>query len=62
MEMTDYRLSLQQRQNDLKAFLDYEQRLRDAYARSQDPHPGKRWLCSDPGGRVRRDSEFDALG
>ena len=37
--MTDDRLREQQRQNDLKAFLDYEQRLRDAHARLQDPHP-----------------------
>ena len=59
---TDDRLRQQQRQNELRAFLDYEQRLRDAYARSQDPHPGKRWLCSYPGRGVRRDGEFDALG
>ncbi len=31
------RLRQQQRQNELKAFLDYEQRLRDAYARLQNP-------------------------
>ena len=37
--MTDDRLREQQRHNDLKAFLDYEQRLRDAHARLQDPHP-----------------------
>lgn len=30
------RLRQQQRQNELKAFLDYEQRLRDANARLQD--------------------------
>ena len=35
--MTDDRLREQQRQNELNAFLDYEQRLRDAYARLQDP-------------------------
>ena len=51
-----------QHQNDLNAWLEYERRLRAAYARSQDPHPGKRWLCSDPGRGVRRDSEFDAPG
>lgn len=33
---TDDRLRQQQRQNELQAFLDYEQRLRDAYARMQD--------------------------
>lgn len=36
--MTDDRLRQQQRQNELRVFLDYEQRLRDAYARLQDPH------------------------
>ena len=41
------RLRQQQRQNELKAFLEYEQRLRDAYARSQDPNPR---------GRLREDS------
>ena len=40
------RLRQQQRQNELQAFLDYEQRLRDAYARCQDP---------DPRGRLRED-------
>ena len=37
-----------QHQNDLNAFLDYERRLRAAYARSQDPHP-RRWLRQDSG-------------
>ena len=45
--MTDDRLRQQQRQNELRAFLDYEQRLRDAYARLQDPNLR---------GRVREDS------
>ena len=45
--MTDDRLCQQQRQNELRAFLDYEQRLRDAYARLQD---------QDIRGRVREDS------
>ena len=40
--MTDDRLRQQQRQNELRAFLDYEQRLRDAYARCQDPDPRRR--------------------
>ena len=31
-----------QRHHDLKAFLDHEQRLRAAYARSQDPNPSRR--------------------
>ena len=30
--MTEERLRQQQRQNELRVFLDYEQRLRDAYA------------------------------
>lgn len=37
-----------QHQNDLKTFLDYERRLKAAYARSQDPHP-RRWLRQDSG-------------
>ena len=44
---SDDRLRQQQRQNELRAFLDYEQRLRDAYARLQD---------QDARGRVREDS------
>ena len=46
--MTDDRLRQQQRHNDLKAFLDYEQRLRDAYARLQDPHL-RGWLREGSG-------------
>ena len=55
--MTDDRLSRQQRHNDLKAFLDYEQRLRDAYARSQDPDP-RRWLRAYSGWHLRRHSQL----
>ncbi len=44
---TDDRLRQQQRQNELRVFLDYEQRLRDAYARLQD---------QDASGRLRQDS------
>ena len=44
---TDDRLRQQQRQNELRVFLDYEQRLRDAYARLQD---------QDASGRLREDS------
>ena len=43
---TDDRLRQQQRQNELRAFLDYEQRLRDAYARLQDQDDGGR-VCED---------------
>ena len=42
------RLRQQQRQNELKAFLDYEQRLRDAYARLQD-QDSRRRLREDSG-------------
>ena len=35
--MIDDRLRSQQRQNELNAFLRYEQRLKQAYANSQDP-------------------------
>ena len=45
--MTDDRLRQEQRQNELRAFLDYERRLSDAYARLQDPNLR---------GRVREDS------
>ena len=45
--MTDDRLRQQQRQNELRVFLDYEQRLRDAYARLQDQDTGRR-VCEDP--------------
>ena len=63
--MTDDRLRQQQRQNELRAFLDYEQRLRDAYARSQAQDLGRR-LYQDPDrGRarsLRRRCEFTSLG
>ena len=48
MKTTNDSLRQQQRQNELKAFLDYEQRLRDAYARLQDPDPQRR-LREDSG-------------
>ena len=41
---------VQQNTNELRAFLRYEQRLKQAYARSQDPFPG-RW---QPDGHSRR--------
>ena len=40
------RLRQQQRQNELKAFRDYEQRLKDAHARLQDQDDGGR-VCED---------------
>ena len=39
-----------QRHNELSQFLDYERRLRAAYARSQNPHPRKRFLRQDSSG------------
>ena len=50
-----------QHQNDLNAWLEYERRLRAAYAKSQNPYP-PRWVCSSDGGGLQGDSEFDALG
>ena len=41
---------IQQNTNELNAFLRYEQRLKQAYARSQDPFP-RRW---QPDGHCRR--------
>lgn len=55
----DERLRLAQQQNELRAFLDYEQRLSLAYARSQDPHP-RRWGRASSGRGVRRHSDFIA--
>ena len=43
------RLREQQRQNELKAFLDYEQRLKDAYAARQ-AEDARRRLHQDPSG------------
>ena len=48
-----------QRQNDLNAFLRYEQRLARAYAKSQNPYPLRR-LRSSYGRRIQGDSVFDA--
>ena len=55
--MTEERLRRQQRQNELRAFLDYEQRLRDAYARSQDQDP-RRWLRAYSGRHLRWHSQL----
>lgn len=48
--MIDDRLRDQQHQNELRAFLRYEQRLKQAYANSKDPFPA-RWK---PHGHSRR--------
>ncbi len=50
--MIDDRLRNQQRQNELNAFLRYEQRLKQAYANSQDPFP-RRWQPHGHGRRVQ---------
>jgi len=45
----DDRLRQQQRQNELRAFLDYERRLSDAYAARQ-AEDARRRLHQDPSG------------
>ena len=52
----DDRLKAQQHQHELQAFFRYEQRLKQAYARSQDPFP-RRWQPDGHGRRVQVDSE-----
>ena len=47
--MTDDRLRQEQRQNELRAFLDYEQRLSDAYAARQ-AQDARRRMYQDPSG------------
>tara|TARA_B100001059_G_scaffold211652_1_gene226155 strand:+ start:656 stop:823 length:168 start_codon:yes stop_codon:yes gene_type:complete len=49
----DETLRMQQRINDLNVFLLYEQRLKLAYARSQNPQP-KRWHSTDNPWRSKR--------
>ena len=48
-----------QRHNDLSAFLDYERRIRAAYAKSQNPHP-PRWMRSSDGRGLQGDRQLDA--
>ena len=50
-----------QHQNDLNVWLEYERRLRAAYAKSQNPYP-PRWMRSGDGRGLQGDCEFDALG
>ena len=57
----DHDLRATQRQNDLAVFIRYENALRAAYAKSQDPHP-PRWMRSSDGRGLQGDCEFDALG
>ena len=56
----DERLRIAQHDNELRAFLDYERRLKLAYARSKDPHP-RRWMRPHSTWGIRRNSEFDAF-
>lgn len=50
----DEQLRAQQHQNELRAFLRYEQRLKQAYARSQNPYP-RRWQPDGHGRGVQVD-------
>ncbi len=43
----------QQRKNDLNVFLRYEQRLKLAYTRSQNPQPKRRYGSNNPWGVER---------
>lgn len=52
----DESLQAFQYQHELQAFLRYEQRLKQAYARSQNPFP-RRWQPYGHGRRVQVDSE-----
>ena len=52
----DKSLRTHQYQHELQAFLRYEQRLKQAYARSQDPFP-RRWQPNGHGRGVQVDSE-----
>mgnify|MGYP003640754288 CR=1 FL=1 len=45
---------IQQNTNELKAFFRYEQRLKQAYANSQDPFP-RRWQPHGHSGRIQVD-------
>ena len=63
--MTDDRLREQQRQNELRAFLDYERRLSDAYAARQAKDLGRRVYQDPDWGRsrsLRRGSKFTSPG
>ena len=47
----DHDLRALQRQNDLAVFIRYENALRAAYAKSQDPHPDVRRRMYQDSGR-----------
>ena len=59
MHVQDDSLRAIQRHNDLKAFLRYENALRAAYAKSQNPQPPG-WGNSSPGRGVQGNSQLDA--
>ena len=48
-----------QRHNELQAYLRFQDALRAAYAKSQDPHP-PRWLRSSHGRGLQGDRQLDA--
>ncbi len=50
----DEHARIQQNTNELNAFLRYEQRLKQAYANSQDPFP-RRWQPHGHSGRIQVD-------
>jgi hypothetical protein len=52
----DKSLRTHQDQHELQAFLRYEQRLKEAYARSQNPFP-RRWQPHGHGRGIQVDSE-----
>ena len=52
----DEQLRQQKQQNELRAFFCYEQRLKQAYARSQNPFP-RRWQPHGHRGGVQGDSK-----
>ena len=54
--LMDERLKAQQHQHELRAFFRYEQRLKQAYARSQNPFP-RRWQPYGHSRGVQVDSE-----
>ena len=59
MYVQDDSLRAIQRHHDLKAFLRYENALRAAYAKSQNPQP-PRWGNPSPGRGVQGNSQLDA--
>ena len=59
IRIQDHDLRQLQRHNELRAFLNYERRLRAAYAKSQNPQP-PRWGNPSLGRGVQGNSQLDA--